>query len=521
MRFRLNWHQDRELNDRTHFIIVNMGGYGSGKSQTIPLIMRKRSEFDTSQRHGLFANTITQINEGILPDIYEWLDKLGIEYVFGSKPPAEWLKLWRKVGIEYPHRGPRSPHTLILKSGLHTICAGLANNAYKRFKGFRFGSVIIEEITELQNADPIRFLLPRIRCGDFGSGVCEAQHRHQLYLHGNPPDPRQPHWVRDWIREMNREEFERMKKGEPPFFMYLRSSTYDNVENVGPDYIRRLRQGLDKDTAETYITGSLEQVSAATTYYSWSRDNVMPIKYDPDRSIQVAMDFNVWPAASTLGHELLPNEIPREHQGSELTAVGIFGEFASRQNMTAVRHARALLDGDRDKGGHWPENFKGLLKHRGPIYMYGDPSGHQKRVESDDLRSAWAQINDVLMPVLGKRYHFDVPRNPPSIYESITILNSKLRSDTGEISYFVDPRCTELIKDFEQVVPRADGSDWIDKRKDGGRTHWSDAERYKVWVRYPGSRRNNLKAMKTMLAESVTFSPLTKLGELPPVLGRP
>ncbi len=520
MRFEYNWHQQRELFDRDHFIVVNMGGYGSGKSQTIPFMMRERSKWDTEQKHGLFANTITQINEGILPDVFEWLTKLGIEYVFGTKPPASWMRMWDANNIPYPVRGPRSPHTLILKTGLHTICAGLANNAYKRFKGFRFGYVFIEEITELTDHKPIDFLLPRIRCGDYGSGKCSTQHRHQLYLHGNPPDPRQPHWVRDWIKNMNKEEGERLKRGEKPYFIYLRSSTYDNIQNVGPDYVRRLRQGLDPKTADTYVNGVLEQVSAATTYHQWSSKNLLSsIPYDPNRPLYVSMDFNVFPAAATLGHELLPEEVPLQHRNAELTHAAVFGEFASQQNSSAVQTAKALLNGETDKGGHWPSEFKGLLRHAGPIYMYGDPAGHQKRVESEDLRSAWTQVNDVLMPPLGRRYHFDVPRQAPAIYDSVTTLNGKMMSDTGEISYWVHPRCTALRQDYEQVVPKEDGTDLIDKRKDGGRTHWSDAERYKVWVRYPGSRRNNLKAFKNFVKNTTVFSPLNALNELPPVLG--
>jgi hypothetical protein len=521
-RFVLNWHQDRELHDDQHFMIENIGGYGSGKSQVIVLVMRERSKWDTGQRGGLFANTITQINEGILPDVFEWLEKLGIEYVFGGKPPAQWVRMWQKLKIPYPQRGPRSPHTLILKSGLHVVCGGLANRAFKRYKGFKFGWICIEEVTELESPEPIGFLLPRCRCGDFGSGLCLARHRHQMYLHGNPPDPRQPHWIRDWTKRMCQEERARRAVGEPPFFMYLRSSTYDNVQNVGYDYVRRLKQGLDPETAEAMIDGSLTQVSSNTTYSRWDRSrNVLKMEYDPTRPIHVSMDFNVMPAASILGHELFEEEVPDKFRGSDGTYVGTWGEFANFSNMTAVQHAYALLNGDRDRGGHWPKEFKGLRNHQGHIFMYGDSTGHMRRAESEGLRSAWEQVNDVLMPILGRRYHFDVPKANPTQYDSITLLNAKMQNDAGEVTYFVAPWCTELIADYEQTVPKEDGSEWIDKRKDKMRTHWQDPERYRVWVRYPGSRRNNLRDFKRVLSQSTFSSPLVSLGELPPPLAGP
>lgn len=512
--FRLNWHQDREIYDTDHFLIVNIGGYGSGKTQSLPFMMRDRSTWDTGQRHGFFANTITQMNEGILPDLYDWLDKMGIEYVFGSRPPAEWVQMWRDHGIPFPNRGPRSPHTLILKSGLHVVCGGVANNAYRRFKGFRFGSIWGEEVTEWPDAEPIRFLLPRVRCGDFGSGKCQALHRHQMFLHGNPPDPRQPHWIRDWIKDLAAEERENLAKGDPPFFMYIRSSTYDNVENVGTEYIDRLRKGLDRETAEAMINGSLEQVSSATTMNHWSKKNVLKQEYDQSRPIYVAMDFNVRPAASTLAHELREHEVPSDHQDAHLVYHGVWGEFSNNVGMTAVQHAEALVHGLRDKGGHWPREFKGLKNHQAPIYMYGDASGHQRRVEADDLRSAWQQVNQVMEKYLGNRYHFDVPRVNPSEYDSVTLLNSKMESDDGEVTYFVAPWCVDLIKDCEQVVPMANGKSLIDKRKDGGRTHWLDPERYKVARRYPGTMKNNLKQLRRMIVNQTSA-----LKQLPPVLG--
>ena len=50
----------------------------------------------------------------------------------------------------------------------------------------------------------------------------------------------------------------------------------------------------------------------------------------------------------------------------------------------------------------------------------------------------------------------------------------------GEVRLLVDPKCKELIKDFEQVSYKAD-SNAIDKEKDRRRTHLSDALGYLLW----------------------------------------
>ncbi len=62
----------------------------------------------------------------------------------------------------------------------------------------------------------------------------------------------------------------------------------------------------------------------------------------------------------------------------------------------------------------------------------------------------------------------------------MNLMNGKLRPASGEIQLFVDHRCKELIKDFEQVSYKED-SNLIDKERDRSRTHLSDALGYLVW----------------------------------------
>jgi hypothetical protein len=63
------------------------------------------------------------------------------------------------------------------------------------------------------------------------------------------------------------------------------------------------------------------------------------------------------------------------------------------------------------------------------------------------------------------------------------LTNAKLRSASGEVRLFVDEKCKELIKDFEQVSYKPD-SNAIDKEKDRRRTHLSDALGYLLWQEY-------------------------------------
>jgi phage terminase large subunit len=75
---------------------------------------------------------------------------------------------------------------------------------------------------------------------------------------------------------------------------------------------------------------------------------------------------------------------------------------------------------------------------------------------------------------------YRVPKANPAVRDRVNLVNSKLRSAAGEVRMAVDPKCKELIKDFEQVSYKADTTA-IDKEKDRRRTHLSDALGYLLW----------------------------------------
>ena len=68
----------------------------------------------------------------------------------------------------------------------------------------------------------------------------------------------------------------------------------------------------------------------------------------------------------------------------------------------------------------------------------------------------------------------------PLVSERVNLVNAKLRNAEGQVALVMDPRCRELIKDFEQVAYKA-GSGVVDKDRDPKRTHLSDALGYLIW----------------------------------------
>jgi hypothetical protein len=87
-------------------------------------------------------------------------------------------------------------------------------------------------------------------------GYCKRHHQHQIYCRGPPPPPDQPHWIRRYVADKEKQEIERQRNGLAPFFHRIQSSTFENIEIAGPEYIDTIRATLDEATAEAILKWS-------------------------------------------------------------------------------------------------------------------------------------------------------------------------------------------------------------------------------------------------------------------------
>lgn len=80
---------------------------------------------------------------------------------------------------------------------------------------------------------------------------------------------------------------------------------------------------------------------------------------------------------------------------------------------------------------------------------------------------------------------FRIPLTNPLVRDRVALMNAKLAAADGSRTLTVRGRCTELLKDLEQVVYK-EGSQVMDKERDPKRTHLSDALGYLVWQEFHG-----------------------------------
>jgi hypothetical protein len=550
-------HQDRELahlldpdSNVTYPLTFICGGRGSGKSETDYLQFFLRSERCVDQPFALFANTDAQL-QTFIAIITEKLDAIGMRHVYETKAPAAWRRRWRREGIRVPPRRLRNLKMWIWEDGTHIFCGTLLNNAYTRAKSLDIQAALIEEATEpgvTRNA--ITTILGAVRCGlgrvVNGESECKRRgHLHEVVVKFNVPLLDPSNYIYRYAEEMAAKEMQREAEHKPPFFRMIESGTRDNP-HTGEDYDERLRAALDEDTYEEQTKGRLVRNVASLSYSKFSEQNILnTLAYDPKRPLHIWFDFNTTPAVAGWGHDLRTNEVPEIYLRDGHDYFGVVGElFSGAEPMVTDQVAHALLEdptGDsrcsdcgcqlelhletgsgfickscswRSKGGEFcagrpiefdrtrkkflhlrpDDKWRGLIKHRGLIYVYGDATGGATHSDAYDIGGNIKILRDVFGANLGQRVHFRFKQSNPAVRLRVLAMQRALRATNGVRGIFLGDWCTAHVDDFREVVP--DPKTGMPKKvgfsqaalKAGGyclRTHASDAFGYKVDYRWP------------------------------------
>jgi hypothetical protein len=112
------------------------------------------------------------------------------------------------------------------------------------------------------------------------------------------------------------------------------------------------------------------------------------------------------------------------------------------------------------------------------VMVYGDPAGNARQhAGPSDWEAVWQEFRSYS----GVRMIDCVERDHPHVRDRVNAVNAMLKNSAGEIRTKIDPRCKELIADFEQCVWATDSNDRpigeISKR-DKRRSHMGDAIGY-------------------------------------------
>jgi phage terminase large subunit len=217
-----------------------------------------------------------------------------------------------------------------------------------------------------------------------------------------------------------------------------------------PDFYERLRGSYDESFYRQEVLGDYLNVQGGLVYHAFSRErNVRRMEVDPARPVVWALDFNVDPMCSVIAQV--------ERNGE----VSVLDEIALRRATT-------------EQACEEFEKRFGLP--RAGVVVYGDASG----ASMNTTGYSDYQVIRNYFATRSAKVVYRVPKANPPVRDRVSLVNARLRNARDEVQLFVDPKCKELIDDFEQVSYEEDSTQ-VDKDKDRRRTHLSDALGYLIW----------------------------------------
>lgn len=240
------------------------------------------------------------------------------------------------------------------------------------------------------------------------------------------------------------------------------------------DFYERLKASYDERFFRQEALGEYLPQFAGQVYYTFDRmHNVRAAEFDPAWPLCWALDFNIDPMCSVLAQVKDVTTRAEALQGRRVTEIHVLDELALPDCRTE-QACRAL----------WDRIEKLRLCEMGlrSIQVYGDASGAARRTSS--LKSDWQIVKEFLRRETPLQASFRIPAANPPVRERAVEVCGALQAADGRRRLFVDPRCKELILDFEQVFWKRDaaGNALGDISKaDPKRTHISDALGYLVW----------------------------------------
>lgn len=217
-----------------------------------------------------------------------------------------------------------------------------------------------------------------------------------------------------------------------------------------PDFYDLLKDSYDESFFQQEVLGKYLNVQAGPVYYAFERqEHIGDLQTLPQAPLLWALDFNVDPMCSVVAQIV---------NGTVLVLDEI-----------VLRHASTLQACEQFN--------RRFPAHPAGVVVYGDASGNT-------VQTTGASDYHIVRQYFAANYdgtlRYKIPKANPSIRDRIALTNSKLRNANGAIELSVNRKCTELVKDFEQVCYKADSS-VPDKERDRRRTHLSDALGYLLW----------------------------------------
>lgn len=431
------------LNRSEPFLLGAVGGIGSGKTWSLArwAVMECRFEAGTGTLGLIAANSYKQLNQAVLPHVWQFLSDLGLkygdDYVYNEQPP----RFWRGFQSRF-----LKDHKNVLSIKLWGQILGRSLENYDDTRSMEFGYIGQDEARDAAK-EAFNVLLGRLRCPR------ARRHRYRLVTSPNGYD-----YVYKELVE-RRDEFGETRQ-------LIQMKTTDNVLGLSPEYAKRLYQSYDSKLAQQELEGKFLNVAAGLVYHSFDRTVHVRALAPRDADWQVSFDFNRTPYSVALCQTTGSRDKPEEQE---------------------VHVVDEIFADDMDTSRACEEVFKRLdgFDTRGRIEVYGDATGGSMTTKSN--QSDYDIITQRFRGRYGQRFVRCWRESNPPVMARVNAVNAMLENSLGERRLFLSEKCKNLRADFEQVI-FSPGSNQIHKGKDPRLTHISDALGYYIAERFPVRR---------------------------------
>lgn len=262
--------------------------------------------------------------------------------------------------------------------------------------------------------------------------------------------------------------YELFQRGGHPDYAEWAAYSFTTIEggNVPAEEVELARRELDELTFRQEYEASFVNFEGRTYYPFLEESHVAPLRplYRPEAPLIFCFDFNVDPGVACVCQEM---QLPGGREGT-----AVIGEVYIPRNSNTPAVCRKLI-----------QDWEG---HMGPVICYGDATGGS-RGSAKVAGSDWDLIKaEFRQSPLGRRMTYRVPSVNPPERARVNAVNSRLKSESGDIRLMIDPQAApHVVKDLEGVVLLKGGSGEIDKKATPELTHISDALGYYIAAEFP------------------------------------
>jgi len=467
--------------------ILNMAGQGGGKSHTIGLSSGIKISLFPRLRGFIGANTWDQLNTATLKAVLEvWRTVYGFTeyskenpngtYVIDKTPPPHFQRFVKL---------PKYKNTISFFSGCLVFIGSLDNYMAQDGKEYCWAELDETKDTEEKAVKEVikgRLRQPGLWYERDGTLVYGLENKDEgfsteeviargltawnpLYIHTSPASGLVT-WVNEWfdLEAYQQEILDKVSAGAADFFYKenkdkkrcaIVSSAYHNAHNLARGYLENRAALFGPDLTLKLIHGYPFAKVGGTYIHAFNRlTHVRPVVFVSGLPVHLTWDFNVVPYMTCLlsqieyvGRYLHPDGKQKADQPQigwtfiDVMQIRFYREYclASPLNTTA-----AIC-----------EKFKEETPVGTEAYYYGDATGAARKPGLGSYTDYGA-----IEEMLWQYFHNDSRRvNVPNIApgQRRDLLNAIFAGNIPGVEIIIDPSCTTLIKDLEQVKLGAAG----------------------------------------------------------------